>query len=116
MILQQIGEGNLKRYKNNINRPDLVNQFDLIVSSVTNNELRSQLNFYFAQNLPKPEYTKKGKEKAPKKQDIVTAVNAVIREYPELLDHYIKFKEDHGEDARSISEERVEEIHNLFVA
>ena len=99
-----------------INRPDLVNQFDDIVLSVSNQQLRSELNFYFAQNLPKPEYTKKGKEKAPKKQDIATAVNAVIRKYPELLDHYMKFKEDHGDEARSISEERVEEIHNLFVA
>ncbi|MDD4981544.1 MAG: hypothetical protein PHS12_02130 [Candidatus Omnitrophica bacterium] len=99
-----------------INRPDLVNRFDDIVLSVSNQQLRSELNFYFSQNLPKPEYTKKGKEKVPKKHDIVTAVNAVIRKYPELLDHYIKFKEDHGDEARSISEEKVEEIHNLFVA
>ena len=99
-----------------INRPGLVNQFDDIVSSISNDELRAQLNFYFSQNLPKPEYTKKGKEKAPKKQDIVTAVNAVISKYPELLDYYIRFKEDHGDEARFISEERVEEIHNLFVA
>jgi len=99
-----------------INRPDLVNQFNDVVTSVSNVELRSQLNFYFSQNLPKPEYTKKGKEKVPKKQDIVIAVNAVIHKFPELLDYYIKFKEDHGEEARSISEERVEEIYNLFVA
>jgi len=98
-----------------INRPDLVDQFDDIVSSVSNNELRSQLNFYFSQNLPKPEHTKKGKEKVPKKRDIVTAIWAVIRKYPELLDYYIRFKEDHGDEARSISKERVEEIHNLFV-
>lgn len=98
-----------------INRPDLVNQFDQVVLSVSNDELRSQLNFYFSQNLPEPEYTKKGKEKAPNKQDIVRAVGAVISKYPELLDYYIRFKEDHGDDARSISEERVEEIHNLFI-
>jgi hypothetical protein len=99
-----------------INRPDLVSQFDDIVSSVSNDELRAQLNFYFSQNLPKPEYTKKGKEKTPRKQDIVTAVSAVIRKYPELLDYYIRFKEDHGDEARSISEEKVEETYNLFVA
>ncbi len=99
-----------------INRVDLVNQFRDIVVSVSNDELRSQLNFYFSQNLPNPEYTKKGKEKAPKKQDIVAAIGAVIRKYPELLDYYIRFKEDHGDEAVSISEEKVEEIHNLFVA
>jgi len=98
-----------------INKFDLVNQFENIVSSVANDELRSQLNFYFLQSLPEPEYTKKGKEKAPKKTDIATAVNAVINEYPEFLDYYIKYKEDHGEEAKSVSEERVEEVNTLFV-
>jgi len=98
-----------------INKSDLVNQFDNIVSSVTNDELRSQLNFYFLQSLPKQEYTKKGKEKAPRKRDIAAAVYVVIKEYPEFLDYYIKYKEDHGEEAKSVSKERVEEVHSLFV-
>ena len=73
-------------------------------------------NLYFSQNLPKPEYTKKGREKAPRKNDIVTAVRAVIRKYPELLDYYIRFKEDHGDRAQSVSEKKVEEVYNLFVS
>lgn len=98
-----------------INKPDIVKQFHDIVSSVPNNQLRSQLDFYFSSSLPKPEYTKKGKEKKPRQSDIAGAVSAVIRKYPEFLDYYIKFKEDHGENAVSISAERVEEIYNLFV-
>jgi len=98
-----------------INRPDLISQFEDIVLSVPNDQLRSQLNFYFSQNLPKPEYTKKGKEKKPAKKDIIKAVNAVMHKYPVLLDYYIKYKEDHGENAVSVSAERVEEIYNLFV-
>lgn len=98
-----------------INKSDLFDQFQDIVSSVSNDELRSQLNFYFSQNLPEPEYTKKGKEKAPRKKDIAVAVVAVIKKYPELLDYYIKYKEEHGEEAQSISEERVQEVHSLFV-
>lgn len=98
-----------------INKSDIVDQFHDIVSSVTNEELRSQLGFYFSSNLPKPEYTKKGKEKKPSKKNIATAVVAVIQKYPELLDYYIKYKEDHGDDARSISEGRVKEVYNLFV-
>ena len=35
-----------------INKSDLFEQFEDIVSSVSNNELRSQLNFYFSQNFP----------------------------------------------------------------
>ncbi len=98
-----------------INKPDIVKQFHDIVSSVPNNQLRSQLDFYFSSSLPKPEYTKKGKEKKPRQSDIAGAVSAVIRKYPEFLDYYIKFKEDNGENAVSISAERVEEIYNLFV-
>jgi len=98
-----------------INKTDLVNQFENIVPSVANDELRSQLNYYFLKSLPKLEYTKKGKEKAPKKKDIVAAARAAIKEYPEFLDYYIKYKEDHGEEAKFLSEERVEEARNLFV-
>lgn len=99
-----------------INKSDLLSQFHDIVASVPNDALRSQLNLYFSQNLPRPEYTKKGREKAPRKSDIVAAVRAVIRKYPELLDYYIRFKEDHGDKARSVSKEKVEEVYNLFVS
>jgi len=105
----------LTKDDNWINKTDLYNKFNDIVSSLENNELRSQLNFYFSQSLPKPEYTKKGKEKAFRKTDIAAAVNAVIKKYPEFLDYYIKYKEDHGKEAKSLSEERVEEVNKLFV-
>jgi len=98
-----------------INKTDFVNQFHDIVSSVSNAQLRSQLNYYFASNLPKPQRNKNGSEKRPLKPDIIRAVSAVIRKYPEFLDYYIKYKEDHGEQAKSISEERVQEVYNLFV-
>jgi len=99
-----------------INKTDLVNHFHDIVSAVPNEQLRSQLNFYFASNLPKPQFTKKGKEKKPRKSDIVEAVGAAIKQCPEFLDYYIRYKEDHGEDAKSVSEERVQEVYNLFVS
>ena len=98
-----------------INKYDLINQFHDIVATISNEELRDQLNIYFLESLPKPEYTKKGKEKAFRKKDIARAVNEVIRKYPEFLDYYIKYKEDHGEEAKSVSKERVEEVQSLFV-
>ncbi|TLD39969.1 MAG: hypothetical protein JETT_3764 [Candidatus Jettenia ecosi] len=98
-----------------INKTDLVNQFQDIVSSVSNEQLRSQLNFYFSSNLPKPKKNKDGSDKQPLKRDIISAVGAVIRKYPQFLDYYIKYKEDHGEQAKSVSEERVQEVYNLFV-
>ena len=98
-----------------INKYDLINQFHDIIATISNEELRDQLNIYFLESLPKPEYTKKGKEKAFRKKDIAKAVNEVIRKYPEFLDYYIKYKEDHGEEAKSVSKERVEEVQSLFV-
>jgi hypothetical protein len=98
-----------------INKNDLVNNFNDIVSSVSNTELRAQLNFYFVRNLPKPVFTKKGKEKKPRKTDIANAVSAVIKEYPKLINYYIKYKEDKSEEAKSVSGERVYEVQKLFV-
>lgn len=98
-----------------INKSDLVNRFHDIVDSVPNDQLRSQLSFYFISNLPKPEVNKDGSEKKPLKREIIQAVNAVVRKYPEFLDYYIKYKEDRGEEAKSISEERVQEVYSLFV-
>ena len=98
-----------------INKNDLINNYSDIVSSISNDELREQLNFYFVRNLPKPRRTKRGKEKKPSKADIANAVSAVIKEYPTLIDYYIKYKEDKSEEAKSISGERVAEVQKLFV-
>ena len=98
-----------------INKSDMVRQFDDIVASVSNDQIRSQLNNYFRLNLPKPKETKKGKEKKISNKDIAKAVGAVINQYPKFLDYYIKYKEDHGDQAKSISQYRVQEVYNLFV-
>lgn len=98
-----------------INKPDLVNDFDNILSSISNDQLRGQLNYYFYSNLPKPQVDKKGREKSHSRKEIVKAVIALINKYPEFLDYYIRFKEENGEAAKSISEERVLEVQSLFV-
>ncbi|MEK7508941.1 MAG: hypothetical protein AAB568_03765, partial [Patescibacteria group bacterium] len=67
------------------------------------------------QTQPIRKKNKNGREKQPLKRDISDAVGAVIRKYPQFLDHYIKYKEDHGEQAKSVSEERVQAVYNLFV-
>ena len=98
-----------------INKNDLIEQFDAIVNSVSNDQLRSELSFYFSSSLPKPEKKKDGTDKDPSKKDIAMAAKAVVSKYPDLLDYYIKFKEDNGSQAKSVSEQRVKEIYSLFV-
>lgn len=99
-----------------INKSDIVCNFQDIVSSVSNIELRDQLNFYFVSNLPRPTRKKKGRDtKAPTKTDIAKAVSAVISKYPDFIDYYIRYKEEHSEEAKSISREKVLETQALFV-
>ena len=40
---------------------------------------------------------------------------ALIREHPELIDYYIKYKEDHKHEASSLSQEMVDESGQLFI-
>lgn len=99
-----------------INKGDIIGDFHDIVASVSNAELRDQINHYFVANLPRRERKKRGGgTKAPTKKEISAAISAVILKYPELIDYYIRYKEEHGDDAKSISEERVLETQELFV-
>jgi hypothetical protein len=88
-----------------INRHDLVGDFDDIASSVPNEELRAQINDYFVRQLP---------EDANKKE-LGTAVLTTIRRFPALIDYYIRYKEEHGDEATAVSEERVRETEMVFI-
>jgi len=99
-----------------INKIDIIAKFHDIVSAVSNIELRDQLSFYFTSNLPRPTRKKKGGGmKAPSKSDIAKAISAVIAKYPDFIDYYIHYKEEHGEEAKSVSEEKVLATKELFV-
>ncbi len=80
-----------------INKDDLFNDFQKIPIAISNEQLRSQINNYFRSLLPK----------RAKAQDYKTAISMVINKYPEVLDYYIRFKEDNGEEATNISNEKV---------
>lgn len=88
-----------------INKHDLIGDFDDIASSVPNEELRAQINDYFLRMLP---------EDANKKETN-SAVIATIREFPALIDYYIRYKEEHGDEAKALSKERVQETEQIFI-
>ncbi len=91
-----------------INREDLVGYFDEIPSAISNEQLRDQVNNYFRSQLPPPTRKKKG----PTKKERNKAAVATIHEFPELIDYYIKLKEQRGERATAVSIERVQEIES----
>jgi hypothetical protein len=88
-----------------INREDLVQQFREISESVPNDQLRSELNNYLISKIPRDANQKE-----------INAVQAsAYRVFPELLEYYIKYKEDHGDEAEIISETKVEESKLLLI-
>lgn len=89
-----------------INKEDLVGYFDEIPSAISNEQLREQINNYFRSKLPPPTKKKKG----PTKKERAEAAIATIQKFPELIDYYIKLKEEKGDKATAISTEHVEEI------
>jgi hypothetical protein len=120
-----------------INKSDLVRDYDHIVAAVSNEQLREQLGRYFQRKLEeiqardeakrraKEEESKKprsprARAKARERRDPTQsqtneAAVVSIKAYPEIIDHYIRFKEDHGDEAQQQAEERVRSSERLFV-
>lgn len=81
-----------------INRDDLYEDFSRIRASLTNEELRSQLNNFLRKELGFGQQTKKKEHETYRK---------ALIQFPELIDHYVRLKEDNGEAAVSISDQKV---------
>ena len=88
-----------------INKHDLIGDFEEVCESLPNVILRAQINDYLLRLLPKE----------PKKKEIASATAATLRKFPELIDRYIRYKEDNGDKAVAISEERVRETEDVFI-
>ena len=89
-----------------ISRHDLFEDFSTIASSISNEELRAQINEYFVRVLPKHE---------PKKEDYEIARNLTLSKFPEIIDYYIKYKEDNGNKAKAISSDNVKAAEFIFI-
>jgi hypothetical protein len=90
-----------------INRSELIGRFLDIADSVTNEELRAQLNAYLARALANEHKMTKGE----KEQAIVHG----IEQYPDVLDYYILNKEEHADEASSVARERVQNAQSLLI-
>lgn len=90
-----------------INRPDLIHRFEDIADALPDSVLRAQVNDYLAQVLPgDPDATK---------EEIREAITRVIERFPQILDYYVRDREDHGEEAVSVSKSRVRIVEARFV-
>jgi hypothetical protein len=92
-----------------ISKNDLYGNFEDVCNSVPNDQLRAEVNEYFYHNIPAPEPGKRPSQKAKNE-----AVAKTLEQYPQLIDYFIKDKEENKEGAKRLSEEKIEEIKALF--
>lgn len=92
-----------------INKTDLIEEFDRLPDAIPNDQLRAQISNYFQRIIPKH------KDKPPTKEEEKKAAIETILKYPALIDVFIRYKEDHGDEAESISSEKVAYSQQLYV-
>ena len=85
---------------------DLTSQFRRITSALENSSLRDAINLYFQKRLPAQ----------AKQKDIERAISATIQKYPEILDYYIRHKENTKDKAIKVSAEKVEKIKSELIS
>lgn len=95
----------LTKDENWINRNGLIHDYNDIVESVPDGQLRAQINNYFSTRLPEDYSAKEERE----------ARGDVIRRFPELVEYYIRYKEQHGEEAEAYSDLKVAESERLYI-
>ncbi len=92
-----------------ISRSDLYDRISEIPDSVDDDQLRAKMNQHLLSRLA----TSDGKE--PTKKQRNEAAESLLTEFPELIDYYIKVKEEDGNEAQNISDEKVQRSDQLYV-
>lgn len=88
-----------------INRSELLDRFPDIYNSVPNEQLRAQINDFFVRALATD----------PNEEERRQAAAASVERFPEVLDYYIRQKEDRGDEAHSDSKRKVADTEVQFI-
>ncbi|RPH32674.1 MAG: hypothetical protein EHM93_08115 [Bacteroidales bacterium] len=88
-----------------INSSDFYNNFNNVTRSIGNDSLRTAINDYFRSHLPRK----------PKKKDRFKAFVQTVEQYPDLVDLYIRIKEDSKKVAGAIAFSKIEEIREHLI-
>ncbi|GEP51962.1 hypothetical protein FNO01nite_26340 [Flavobacterium noncentrifugens] len=107
----------LSKDDNWINTNDLRVNFTGICGTIPNDQLRSEIQDFYNRQLPAPTPVGKGKNqkmKLPNQQEVAEAVAETIERFPQILNYYIKIKEGEKDRAKSLSEQRVADIIEIF--
>lgn len=100
----------LTKDDNWINSNDLRGNFTGIINSISNGQLRHEVFNYYFKCLPKHEKNKKNTQK-----EITKAVYDTIRMFPDIINFYVKSKEENKEGAKNLSKQNVKKIEAIFI-
>lgn len=89
-----------------ISKTDLHQRFQEIADSLPDGALRDQVNNYFALRLPADD---------PSKADIEKAITSTIRQFPQLLEYYIREREETGGQAVAASVREVSDTEAAMI-
>ncbi|MDP4280451.1 MAG: hypothetical protein QQM50_07915 [Dehalococcoides mccartyi] len=88
-----------------INRTDYLTDFDQMLESSSDQQIRAELDNYLKSEL----------SKEPKKEEYNKALTDFTFKHPELIDYYIKYKEDNGDKAVERSYIKVADSKLVYV-
>jgi hypothetical protein len=93
-----------------ISRQHLVSNFESIALAIPNEQLRAEVNNYF-----RSLFSQDTKDREAKKKETDEAVERALRKFPEIIEYYIREREEHGEEATVASCAEVTELRRLFI-
>jgi hypothetical protein len=116
-----------------INKRDVFTDFSSVVESIPNDQIRAQLDNFFRSMLTaiqdrdeeeKARRRKPSKRKPrrpasppePTRRQRAEAIGISLREHPEFIDYYIRWKEDHGDDAQALADEHLRASARLYIS
>lgn len=99
-----------------ISKNDFLENDTAIFSVIPNDELRAKINRFFHDNLQIKLNKKKQAEKDYSKKSRANALLKTVWEYPEVLDYYIKLKEQQKDDALKLHVADPESVNFFFDA
>jgi hypothetical protein len=88
-----------------INQGDMVSQFFQLRLSLPDEALRAQVNDHFLRQI---------NERSTQEERKAAALRT-IEQFTDLIDYYIKWKEDHAAEAHALSTAKVQQTHTQFV-
>ncbi len=83
-----------------INNSEFYSNFLSVANSIKNTDLRNSINEYFRSLLPKK----------PTQKDRTYAINRTANRFPDIIDYYIKSKEDNKDTVTKLTKDRIKKL------